>query len=223
MKVSEIFTSIEGEGIRAGYPAIFIRLFGCNIRCTYCDSQYACIGNDYKEMTVQDVVNAVHEFDDQYHISRVTLTGGEPLLQEPEVYELIEVLTTQDYEINIETNGAVSIQNVMTTGDPKNIIVTMDWKSVSSGMSEFMLVDNLQYLRKQDVLKFVVGTNEDLDQMLSVLNRFPDLPCSIFVSPVFGQISPATIVEYMLSHKLSDVRIQIQIHKYIWDPNMRGV
>lgn len=223
MRVSEIFASIEGEGIRAGYPAIFIRLFGCNIRCTYCDSQYACTGNDYKEMTVQDIVNAVHEFDDQYHISRVTLTGGEPLLQEPEVYELIEVLTTQDYEINIETNGAVSIQNVMTTGDPENIIVTMDWKSVSSGMSEFMLVDNLQYLRKQDVLKFVVGTNEDLDQMLSVLNRFPDLPCSIFVSPVFGQISPATIVEYMLSHKLSDVRIQIQIHKYIWDPNMRGV
>lgn len=174
-------------------------------------------------MTVQDIVDAVHEFDDQYHISRVTLTGGEPLLQEPEVYELIEVLTTQDYEINIETNGAVSIQNVMTTGDPKNIIVTMDWKSVSSGMSEFMLVDNLQYLRKQDVLKFVVGTNEDLDQMLSVLNRFSDLPCSIFVSPVFGQISPATIVEYMLSHKLSDVRIQLQIHKYIYDPNMRGV
>lgn len=223
MRVSEIFASIEGEGIRAGYPAIFIRLFGCNIRCTYCDSQYACTGNDYKEMTVQDIVDAVHEFDDQYHISRVTLTGGEPLLQEPEVYELIEVLTTQDYEINIETNGAVSIQNVMTTGDPKNIIVTMDWKSVSSGMSEFMLVDNLQYLRKQDVLKFVVGTNEDLDQMLSVLNRFSDLPCSIFVSPVFGQISPATIVEYMLSHKLSDVRIQLQIHKYIYDPNMRGV
>lgn len=223
MRVSEIFASIEGEGIRAGYPAIFIRLFGCNIRCTYCDSQYACTGNDYKEMTVQDIVNAVHEFDDQYHISRVTLTGGEPLLQEPEVYELIEVLTTQDYEINIETNGAVSIQNVMTTGDPENIIVTMDWKSVSSGMSEFMLVDNLQYLRKQDVLKFVVGTNEDLDQMLSVLNRFPDLPCSIFVSPIFGQILPATIVEYMLSHKLSDVRVQLQIHKYIYDPNMRGV
>lgn len=224
MKVNEIFTSIDGEGIRTGYPVIFIRLFGCTLRCTYCDSMYACVGDDYKEMTVEDIILAVNEEREKYDISKITLTGGEPLMHYPEVYDLINALTDNEYEVNIETNGNVSLEELeQRATDRDNIIVTMDWKSVSSGMSDYMLPHNLDLLKEQDVLKFVVGTDEDLNQMEDVITQYPELKCSKFASPIFGQIPPCQIVKFILDHKLSDVRMQLQIHKYIYDPNARGV
>lgn len=229
MKVSEIFASIEGEGIRTGYPAIFIRLFGCNIKCSYCDSQYACVGPDYKEMSVIDILNVVTELTTRYNIYKVTLTGGEPLIQDPDVYKLIEALTSTEnceipYEVNIETNGAVSIDKVLQLPGSDNVIITMDWKSISSGMSDHMLVSNLSLLRDQDVLKFVVGCPADLDQMSDILEKFSGvIKCNIFVSPIFDRIEPKRIVQYILDNSLTQVRVQIQIHKIIWDPTMRGV
>ena len=142
----------------------------------------------------------------------------------PDVYDLINALTDNYYEVNIETNGSISLEELEArAADRDKIIVTMDWKSVSSGMSEFMLPGNLNLLKEQDVLKFVVGTDEDLNQMEDVVTQYPELKCSKFVSPIFGQIAPCQIVKFILDHKLSDVRMQLQIHKFIWDSNMRGV
>lgn len=220
MKVSEIFLSIEGEGIRTGYPAVFIRLFGCNIACSYCDSMYSVVGDNYTEMTVDEIID---EVDTKYPgVDKVTITGGEPLVHE-HVAELICKLG-ENHEINIETNGAVSLEPLrkITGRINPGVIVTMDWKSISSGMSSKMIKENLDLLTHQDVLKFVVGTDEDLLQMKNLLlnNR---INCSIFVSPIFGQIEPADIVKFILDNKLYYCRVQVQLHKIIYDPNMRGV
>ncbi len=222
MKVSEIFYSIEGEGIRTGYPAVFIRLFSCQLRCTYCDSMYSVEGDDFVEMSIDEIVEEVHK----YSSKRVTLTGGEPLIQK-DALDLIKRLVRAGYELNIETNGAVDVSDLYDASwcfgyMRDNIIVTMDWKSISSGMSSHMLNSNLALLTNKDVLKFVVGSREDLDQMKEVVTN-NKLDCSIFVSPIFGNIEPKDIVQYVLDNQLTDVRVQLQIHKIIWDSNMRGV
>lgn len=211
MKVVEIFKSIDGEGIRAGFPVTFIRLEGCNLRCSYCDTKYSYENSKYTDMTVTEIYEKVFRLG----CHKITLTGGEPLIHD-DVDELIQKLVDEGYEVNIETNGSVDIQPYLQ----KNIIVTMDYKCPSSGMEDEMLIDNLQKLRKKDVLKFVVGNCEDLNICQNVKN------CSkaqIFISPVFGMIEPKTIVEYMISHNMNDCRVQLQLHKFIWKPEERGV
>lgn len=230
MKISEIFQSIDGEGITAGFPAMFIRTFGCNLRCTYCDSMYAVEGKDYKEMSVDEIVSAV--LAKNKFCTRVTLTGGEPLLY-PEALELIVRLldnyTTSIRTVNVETNGAVDLKPLyekLPSRVLKNVIVTMDWKSLTSGMSDKMLESNLHLLRNQDVLKFVVGSSADLHQMKSVIydmNVAGIFPDNVFVSPVFGNIEPKEIVDYLLKNNLWWIRMQLQMHKFIWPPEMRGV
>lgn len=211
MKVVEIFKSIDGEGIRAGFPVTFIRLEGCNLRCSYCDTKYSYENSKYTDMTVTEIYEKVFRLG----CHKITLTGGEPLIHD-DVDELIQKLVDEGYEVNIETNGSVDIQPYLQ----KNIIVTMDYKCPSSGMEDEMLIDNLQKLRKKDVLKFVVGNCEDLNICQNVKN------CSkaqIFISPVFGMIEPKTIAEYMISHNMNDCRVQLQLHKFIWKPEERGV
>lgn len=219
-KVVEIFASIEGEGSRAGYPCTFVRLHGCNLHCSYCDSRYACDSDDYIEMDLYEILEKVSS----YKLSRVTLTGGEPLL-DPQVYSLIKLLSISNYKINIETNGSILLENVdylRYRSHKDNIMITMDWKSISSGMSDKMIEENLDLLRNADVLKFVVGTQEDLDHMKMLLKTH-DIAASVFVSPVFGKIDPKDIVEFLVENHMNNVRIQLQLHKFIWDPNMRGV
>lgn len=215
MKVSEIFLSVEGEGSRSGLPCVFVRLHGCNLRCSYCDSMYAVIGDDYKEMTVKEISDAVNS----YNIHRVTITGGEPLIHE----DIIDLITSlkKNNEINIETNGAVDIR-CLDSFLRDEVFVTMDWKSLSSKMSHTMLESNLPLLSRNDVLKFVVGSEEDLNQMKDIVEN-QSLDCQIFVSPIFGQIDPADIVEFLLNNHLTSCRIQLQIHKLIWDKDRRGV
>lgn len=218
MKVSEIFLSIEGEGIRTGYPAIFIRLYGCNLRCVYCDSMYSVDEGDFTEMSLGEIMNEVQK----YGVKRITLTGGEPLIHK-DVYTLLSILSGEGYEVNIETNGSVDLSTLANLS-LDNTIITMDWKSISSGESDKMLSKNLENLSDKDVLKFVVGSTEDLDQMKDVIeNRATPLKCQIFVSPIFGDIEPSTIVDYILEHDLETCRVQLQLHKFIWDPNKRGV
>ena len=220
MKVNEIFLSIEGEGIRTGRPAVFIRLFGCNLDCTYCDSAYACKGDDYEELSVPDICELVQVFNCKY----VTLTGGEPLIHKDAV-KLVNNLCRRGFEVNIETNGAINLENFMAgvrTDYRKNIILTMDWKSYSSGMADKMLLSNLKCLNNTDVLKFVVGDKNDLLQMMEII-QVNKLECHIFVSPVFGKIDPKHLVDFILVNKLHNVRVQLQLHKFIWDPEMRGV
>lgn len=208
LMVNEIFTSIEGEGKRAGEMAVFLRLTGCNLRCSYCDTAYAF--EEGRKMTVREILGQV---DKAYR--NVTLTGGEPLCQD--VHELLAGLSA--HEVNIETNGSVDLEPYSGYGQ---VFFTVDYKSPSSGMEKRMLAKNFGNLRERDVLKFVVGSREDLEAALMACRRFEPC-CHIFVSPVFGKIGPAEIVEFMKENLLTDWRLQLQLHKYIWDPGKRGV
>lgn len=229
MKINEIFYSIEGEGIRAGHPCVFIRTFGCNLNCNYCDSQYACKGDNYTEMSIVDILNEVKKYNTRY----ITITGGEPLIQdEEEMSSLIMCLLSYNYYVNIETNGAADLAyyreirwNEIPNIYEGQFIFTMDWKSDSCGMSKFMNKDNLACLGRCDVLKFVVGSEQDLIQMKELLQSDEYLysRVHIFVSPVFGKINPKYIVEFLKQNGLDKVRLQLQIHKFIWDPDERGV
>ena len=216
MLVNEIFASIEGEGLWAGVPTTFIRLYGCNLHCSYCDTRYACDGgkSEFKHLSIDDILQVVEVFGNKH----ITLTGGEPLLQK-HVYYLVKELIHHGYHVNIETNGS---QAVVLYTHYNDITVTMDYKSISSGENEMMLLSNLYALRSQDVLKFVVGNMEDLEDMHKVIEKYP-LQCHIFISPIFGQIDPKDIVDYMLQHNLQNCRLQLQLHKFIYPIDARGV
>lgn len=221
MKVVEIFHSIEGEGLRAGLPATFIRLHGCNLNCSYCDSRYACEGDEFEEMTIEDIVEEVQNIG----CPNVTITGGEPLIQAG-ISELVSRLSCNRFEVNIETNGAVSLKDF--SDDICNSYVTpyfftMDWKCLSSNMSSKMLEENIYQIYSKDVLKFVVGCEEDLIQMKQFIRSHTIHTSNIYVSPVFGKIEPSEIVEFLKHEKLWDVRLQLQMHKFVWPADMRGV
>ena len=213
--VSEIFDSIEGEGKRTGYMSVFVRLTGCNLRCSYCDTKYAQVqGRDDAEVLTDDeLLDRIRAFP----WKRVTLTGGEPLLHN--LKELLWRLCILGYEVNIETNGAVPLLKSRYA----NVFYTMDWKCPSSGENGKMLKDNLALLTKYDVLKFVVGNETDLNEMKRIISQYRNGSPLFYVSPVFGEIEPAEIVEYVKQNKLKDVCTQIQLHKIIWNPDARGV
>jgi 7-carboxy-7-deazaguanine synthase len=197
--------------------------------CSYCDTLYAVSpkteedkANAYTIMSVDEVISTCKFLGNK----RITFTGGEPLIQK-DARELISKLTLDDFEVNIETNGAVDIRPFknMDLNQPiaqDKVIFTMDWKSPSSGMREKMIESNLYELNNRDVLKFVVGSKEDLDDMKKVVNEHR-LRCEVFVSPVFGKIEPSELVEYIKENNLQNVRVQLQLHKIIWNPNKRGV
>lgn len=220
MKVNEIFQSIDGEGIRTGSLVTFIRLVGCNLRCSYCDTRYAWDnafdgGINSAEMTPEEIVSAVEDISIG---NLVTITGGEPLIHK-NIYDLIKLLVKAGYEVNIETNGSIEPQMF---GVPGKVFFTMDFKCPSSGEISSMNMEALASLRRGDVLKFVVGSLRDLDVARGVIDEL-NTEATIFISPVFGQIEPRQIVEYMQEHMMFPCRVQLQLHKLIWDPNMRGV
>ncbi len=212
MKISEIFRSIEGEGPRAGFLCTFIRTYGCLLRCSYCDTLYSLEGNDFKELDIDSIMKEVYRLGSK----KITYTGGEPLIQ-PDSNELIWRLVDEGYEVNIETSGAVNYIQYLSDD---NIIVTADWKCPSSSMNSRMIRDQIHYLRDQDVLKFVVGSQEDLDEMKTIID---ETAAQIFVSPMFGKINLKDIVDYMQEYDLFDVRFQIQLHKIVWNFDERGV
>lgn len=220
MKVNEIFYSIEGEGIRAGYPCVFIRLQGCNLNCSYCDTRYACEDQKCEDLQVQEIIERVQE----HGCSRVTITGGEPTLQS-ELADLVKALTMRNFKVNVETNGTISASDILEITEGYLSLITMDHKSPSSGMNSHMSIDNYLGLRPTDVLKFVVGSREDLvdaDRVIKALAIQHKCP-RFYLSPVFGKIEPKDIVEFMKEHHYNDVRIQLQMHKFIWPPEMKGV
>lgn len=244
LKVSEIFSSIEGEGIRAGYIATFIRLIGCNLRCSYCDSMYAVEpkGTDYRILTIEEIVNTCKAIGNY----RVTLTGGEPLLNQEKSMKLIDKLLENEFSINIETNGAIDLQDYYKRYIHDDVLFTIDYKGKSSGQNKFNIITNyfpvmnpyfkhmdfykereLEILNNTIVIKFVVGNLEDLQEMKEFIHKYRtdksnDL-AGIFVSPVFGKIDPETIVNFLKKEKLQEVRIQLQLHKFIWNSMKRGV
>lgn len=221
-KVVEIFDSIEGEGKRAGELCTFVRFYGCNLNCSYCDTPYGKDGGKYTEMELDEIIGKLRH-------RNVTLTGGEPMIQ-PGFITLVAALAGLGYSVNIETNGSQTPLNVV--GD---VFYTMDWKCPSSGMDSKMDLRRLYVLSKDDVLKFVVGTEKDLLEVEKVLcdlrrtcrsvnGNSEDMPY-IYISPVFGQMEPARIVDFMKSNLqyFKKLRVQLQLHKFIWDPNKRGV
>jgi len=214
MKVIEIFDSIEGEGKRMGQLATFIRLAGCNLRCSYCDTTYSYEEENAIEMTVEEIVSGVK-------YATVTVTGGEPLVHK-DIKELMTALCLKGCHVNIETNGSVYLGSSIFLNPALDIFVTMDYKCPSSGMEKHMELSNLSKLRPIDVLKFVVGSREDLDRMREVIRTFP-INAQIYISAVFGKIELDTIVDYMKEFDLTDVKLQIQMHKIVYPESMRGV
>ena len=214
--VTEIFDSIDGEGKRTGYMAIFVRLAGCNLRCNYCDTSYSLTLDDTEEaLTLDALMRRIHQFP----WKRVTLTGGEPMLHP--LLPLCQRLSEEGYEVNIETNGAAPLFSER----PDQLFYTMDFKCGGSGMKSHMRMENMSLLGKEDVLKFVVSSQSDMDEMTEVIGKYfhKGNDPEFFVSPVWGRIEPACLVDYVKSHRLGDVRVQVQLHKIIWDPNRRGV
>lgn len=213
--IVEIFKSIEGEGSRSGKVCTFIRTAGCNCRCKRCDTTYSYEGGTM--MSVDEIMKKVEELD----CKTITLTGGEPLLHKEVYTHLLTRLLEQQYDVNIETNGSIDL-SVCDRKKHQKLMFTMDWKAISTDMSDKMLISNLPLLEERDVLKFVVETDEDLDQMKQVITD-NDLKCHIFVSPIFGEIEMSHIVDYMKENKLYNVRLQCQLHKIIYPIDMRGV
>ena len=213
MKVNEIFYSIEGEGIRQGYPCVFVRLAGCNLNCSYCDTGYAKHLSQGQEMSTEAVLESILSYD----CPRVTITGGEPLIGLSE--DLMAVLWDEGFEVNIETNGSIDPTPYMMT----NVIITMDYKLPSSGMEKEMNEGLIDKLRRCDVLKFVVGTVEDMERAKEIIEDHKlEGDSNVFFSPVFGKIHPQRIATFLKENNL-DARLQLQIHKIIWDSNTRGV
>ena len=216
MKVAEKFTSINGEGTRAGELAVFVRFKGCNLRCSYCDTLWA---NEpecpYNEETPEEILNYVLGTG----IHNVTLTGGEPLLQK-DIRALIHLLLQAGLQVEVETNGAVALAAFCE----ERPVFTMDYKLPSSGMEHKMCLENMQLLQPQDTVKLVSGSLEDLERGAALIQQY-DLThrCHVYFSPVFGSIEPQEMVQFLIERKLNGVRLQLQLHKYIWDPQERGV
>ncbi len=217
-KVAEKFVSINGEGPRAGELAVFLRFCGCNLDCSYCDTRWANTSAvKYELVSAEELV----EYVKSTGVKNVTLTGGEPLLQ-ADIAHLIKLLGASGAEVEIETNGSVPLKNIVSLA-PRPA-VTADYKLPSSGMEKYMLTENFSYLTLQDAVKFVVGDMCDLARAEEIINGYGlKEKCRIYFSPVFGKIKPVEITEFMKERKLNGVRLQLQLHKIIWEPDMHGV
>ncbi|MBO4946757.1 MAG: putative 7-carboxy-7-deazaguanine synthase QueE [Lachnospiraceae bacterium] len=218
-KVVETFISINGEGQHAGELALFIRFAGCNLNCNYCDTRWANQPDVvYQEMTETEIKALVADSG----VRNVTLTGGEPLLQ-PGMYQLLEIVGSLPYiRIEIETNGSVDIGPYMTL--IRRPAFTLDYKLPGSGMEAGMNTENYRYLTKEDTVKFVISDKADLTRARKIIEQYQlEGRCGIYYSPVFGRIRPAEIVDDMIEHRLNGVHMQLQMHKFIWDPEQRGV
>jgi len=210
LKVNEIFFSIQGESTYAGRPCVFIRLTGCNLRCSYCDTQYAYVEGEQMEMA--PILERVSRFG----CKLVEITGGEPLLQD-RTPDLARELIQNGYTVLVETNGSMDIGRLHP-----DCVRIVDMKCPSSGMHEKNDLANLQWLTTTDELKFVIGDKEDFEFAKEVLGLIRKPLCTINFSPVFGSISPRELADWILQDRLP-VRLNMQIHKIIWEPGRRGV
>ena len=211
MRITEIFHSIQGESSYAGQSCVFVRLTGCPLRCTWCDTDYAFYGG--YESSIDDVVAKVHA----YGCRLLEVTGGEPLAQ-PESLPLMARLCDTGYTVLLETSGAVDIAPV----DPR-VHIILDVKCPGSGMTDRMHWPNLSKLTAKDEAKFVLAGRADYDWAREILAEH-DIAgrCTILFSPVFGSLDVRQLAEWILTDRLP-VRFQLQMHKYIWAPDMRGV
>ena len=211
LKVNEIFYSIQGESSCAGWPCIFIRLTGCNLRCFYCDTAYAY--EEGEEKTVFAILEEIQKFQ----CALVEVTGGEPLLQ-AETPVLVNSLLKQGYRVILETNGSLDIRRVSN-----QCVRIVDFKCPGSGMADANNLKNLDYLSDQDEVKFVIGNREDFNYARDLIERMGErVKNSIHFSPVFGKLEPRQLAKWILEENVS-VHLQLQIHKIIWPTIKRGI
>jgi len=212
LKVNEIYLSVQGESTWAGLPCLFLRLTACDLRCTYCDTEYAFY--DGKKRTTADVLEEMLSYD----CPLMEITGGEPLLQK-NVLPLMTALCDAGRTVLIETSGAHDISKI----DPR-VHRIMDLKTPSSGMCDRNLYSNIPHLAERDEVKFVIGSREDYEWTRDQIRThgLADRVRAVLLSAIFGKIEPRQIVEWMLEDKLP-ARFQLQMHKFIWEPRARGV
>ncbi len=211
LKVNEIFHSIQGESRHAGRPCVFVRLTGCNLRCTWCDTAYAF--EEGVDLSVRLVLERIAPYATRY----VLITGGEPLVQEGAI-DLIGELCDRGYEVAVETGGSLDISSV-----DRRAMLVMDLKCPGSGMSQKNRWENIALLKPTDEVKFVLADRADYDWARDAIarHRLADR-CGVLLSPVHGALQPRSLAEWILADRLP-VRLQLQIHKYIWPPDLRGV
>lgn len=211
MRITEIFYSIQGESTFSGLPCVFIRTTGCNLRCVWCDTEYSFYGGE--EMSLDQIMAKVGSYD----CKLVELTGGEPMLQK-EIYELSERLLAQGYTVLMETGGSLDLSKL-----DARVIKIMDLKCPGSEESDKNYWPNLDILSPHDQIKFVIKDRRDYDWALATIRRHRlDERFALLFSPVFNEMSYRELAEWMLADGVK-ARFQVQLHKYIWPPNMRGV
>lgn len=223
--VVEQFTSINGEGIKAGQLAVFVRFAGCNLNCSYCDTSWANQKDtNYQIMNEQEILNEILKTG----VSNVTLTGGEPLLEDQMEFLLEILLSVPELSIEIETNGSVALEEFQKIAERKKawdrLSFTMDYKLPGSGMETRMCLENYKILQKKDTVKFVCSDRKDLERAEQIIREYQLIErCHVYLSPVFGKIDPAEMVLFMKERNLNKVNLQLQLHKFIWNPEQRGV
>jgi 7-carboxy-7-deazaguanine synthase len=211
LKVNEIYHSIQGESTKAGLPCVFVRLTYCNLRCTYCDTEYSFY--EGKDHSIDEIIKEVKKYDCRL----VEVTGGEPLVQD-ECLDLMKRLCDEGYELLLETGGSLPIKGV-----DKRVKIIMDLKCPSSQMTKKNLYENIGHLKLNDEIKFVIGNREDYDWTKEIITKYKlNDKCEVLFSVVFGMLEPLTLVNWVLEDKLN-VRFQLQMHKFIWDPQAKGV
>ncbi|MGI9554183.1 MAG: 7-carboxy-7-deazaguanine synthase QueE [Thermodesulfobacteriota bacterium] len=213
MKVNEIFYSIQGEGLKIGQPTVFLRLFACDLRCSWCDTMYAVEGSDFREISNKEIISAVGK----YGCRQICITGGEPLIQKKELVPLTKELIKKGYFIVLETSGHKEPPEIF---ENSSCLISMDCKCPSSGMENRMHFDLFEKLGPKDQLKFVIGDEEDYLYAKSVLNKH-ELRASVIFQPVYGK-NLTWLTESVLKDNLNSVRVTPQLHKIVWGEK-RGV
>lgn len=219
--IIEKFLSVDGEGPSSGELATFIRFQGCNLRCSWCDTVYSWGKENINErLSVQEI----YDYIKKNKADNVTLTGGEPLIQE-NIEELLAVLNDdKDLNVHIETNGSIDIEPFKNKYTNGNISYIVDYKLPQSGMIDRMNYNNLKCVDENDVYKFVIADMEDLEKSYEIISSYNLAEkCRVYLSPVTGSIEMSEIVEFMKEKNMNKVRLQVQLHKIIWDKNTRGV
>lgn len=211
MLIKEIYLSIQGESSFAGKPCIFVRLTGCNLRCSYCDTTHAFSGG--VELSVNSVVDEIRRFNCKI----VEITGGEPLLQR-DVYELMNLLLRLEYTVLLETGGSIECRDV----NP-GVIKIIDFKCPGSGEEVNNCWENVKWLNPHDEVKFVVRDRKDYDWAKIIMEKYRLMDkVLVNISPVHGELNPKVLASWILKDSLN-VRLNLQIHKYIWGPDKTSV
>ena len=213
MQITEIFKSLQGESTYAGLPCIFIRLTGCNLRCTWCDTEHAFFGGE--DASLDEVMKRVGSLGGKL----VEITGGEPLLQR-EVYPLMDRLLKKGYEVMLETSGERKIDRV-----PPEVVKIVDVKCPHSGETDSFAIENLEHLAPHDQVKFVILTRRDYEfsRDFTREHRLAERVKAVVFSPVHGELDPKELAEWMLADGLAGVRLGCQLHKIIWGADAKGV